>query len=79
MLKSSEDSEVLASHGTVWDRKEELRGRDLLVEHGLISETPVVDLVGDFGYLFPRFAAVDGLEDWEINERWFGTVILPRG
>lgn len=52
-----------------WSRK--------FVEHWLIAETPIVDLVCDFGDFVPRLAAVDGFEDWEVDEWGLGTIVFP--
>ena len=49
------------------------------VEEGLVAEAPVVDLVLDLGDLGPRDAAVAGAVDREVDEGWFGGVVLPGG
>ena len=43
----------------------------------MVSKSPVVDLIGDFGDLFPGFTSVGGLENREVDEWGLWTIVLP--
>jgi hypothetical protein len=49
------------------------------VQEWLVTQTPAIDGVGDIGDVRPSLAAISGLEDWEIDSRWFVGVVLPSG
>ena len=47
------------------------------VEEGLVAETPVVYCVGYVGEGVPGNAGVEAAVDREVDEGWFGGVVLP--